>query len=288
MNLIVMESLEHSIHKKHHKKHISFKTDTNEIDTKDEPLSKLDILILNNGWNDKNENFIVSIGENAASYKYMHDQTANLYSSYGLILNMSMAILGVLLSADSLMNFSSSEPLRILQQILSFILALIVIMNNFLDYDKLVIEHKYSSNSFSILYHDIRNIMCTYRKDRPNAIKYIQNILKEYDHFEVSGPDISDSMLKKFKTKFKDSDISMPDITDKIQKIDIIIEPHTINDKFSINNQHNLGMIQDAFCIDGDLNENDNITVQNVKKYAGFQKHSDYEMSRFSRNIEES
>jgi hypothetical protein len=42
---------------------------------------KLDLIALNNGWNDKNERIIISIGENAASYKWMHERSASYYKT---------------------------------------------------------------------------------------------------------------------------------------------------------------------------------------------------------------
>ena len=45
----------------------------------DDVLHKADLMRLNNGWNDKNERIIISVGENAASYKWMHEKCANYH-----------------------------------------------------------------------------------------------------------------------------------------------------------------------------------------------------------------
>lgn len=263
--------------------------------TEDIQLDKLDILALNNGWNDKNEKFIVSIGENSASYKYMHEKVSFRYTIYDRIIKIFMTILTVIVMADYYTTIShENEYIRILQIILSSILAIISLIYNFLSFAELSKDHIHSASSFGIVYHDIRNIMCLYRKDRPNAIKYIQYAIKEYDHLEVNSANIPNWQLIDFEKKFKDKNISIPDIADRIQKIEIISEPgniksnNVINNKtnFTINNTNNLSNIQECFKIDGDLSENDNLTYSDlVKRKDNLNKQSEYEMNRFMSHI---
>jgi hypothetical protein len=133
--------------------------------------------------------------------------------------------------------------------------------------------------------------MCLYRKDRPNAIRYIQHAIKEYDHLEVNGPNIPNWQLSDFEKKFKDKNISIPDIADRLQKIEIISEPgnkiKVVNKtNFKINNTNNLTEIQECFKIDGDLSENDNLTYVDLqKRKENLNKQSDYEMNRFMSHI---
>lgn len=251
--------------------------DENCDENTEEILSKFDILVINKGWNSKNENFIVSIGENAAAFKYMHDKISHRYIIYDAILKISIAILGVLLSADSFFN----TQYIIFKQTILFILAIVGVINNFLDYGKSSIEHKHSSYLFSILYHDIQNVMCMYKKERPNAIKYIQHSIKQYDHLEVTGPDIPKSTLEQFKKSINDTK-STNDIVNKIQKIDIITEP---NSSFIINNRHNLSNIQDAFSIKGDLCEKDNLSLNDYNRVRGLNIQSEYEMNRLYSHV---
>lgn len=263
-----------------------------------ENVNKFDILLLNNGWNDNNEKFIVSIGENAASFKYMHEKTSVRYLLYDNIIKIGITITSILLSADTFIEiFQTNNVLQIFNKVVVFCLAIVSIIYNFLKYAELSTNHSYSASSFGILYHDIRNIMCLYRKDRPNAIKYIQNSIKQYDHLEVNGPKISNSTLNEFKKTFSNTNISVPDIADKIQKIDIITEPNNISSKieintdqkntvFNINNQSNLSQIHDAFKIDGDLSEHDQISIKQYNNYKNSDKQTEYEMNRFmSHNV---
>ena len=291
--------MEHSILKVNRRKiqnsdnidDISSDKSTSTEDIQLDKLDKLDILALNNGWNDKNEKFIVSIGENAASYKYMHEKVSFRYIIYDRIIKIFMTILTVIVMADYYTTISH-EYIRVLQIILSSILAIISLIYNFLSFAELSKDHIHSASSFGIVYHDIRNIMCLYRKDRPNAIKYIQYAIKEYDHLEVNSANIPNWQLIDFEKKFKDKNISIPDIANHIQKIEIISEPGNINNVinnktiFKINNTNNLSNIQECFKIDGDLSETDNLTYTDlVKRKDHLNKQSEYEMKRFMSHI---
>lgn len=270
-------------------------TDNDNINDNDK-LDKFDILEMNASWNDKNEKFIVSIGENSASYKYMHEKVAVRYITYDRIIKIYTTIATVVLTANFYTTFFQTSIVgSIVQTVIGTILSITSLIYNFLNYAELSKDHTHSASSFGILYHDIRNIMCLYRKDRPNAIRYIQHAIKEYDHLEVNGANIPDWQLADFAKKFKNKDISMPDVADRIQKIEIISEPGNYNIdvldnkiNFKINNDNNLKDIQECFKIDGDLSEKDNLTVNDLlKRKENLNKQSEYQMSRFMSNSDD-
>ena len=153
-------------------------------------------------------------------------------------------------------------------------------MNNFLDYGKSSIEYKHSSYLFSILYHDIQHIMCMYRKDRPYAITYIQNSIKQYDHLEITGPDIPKYILKQFKSDTSNN-VENEDVKSikSVKNTDDVVEP--LHNCFKINNRQNLSNIQDAFSINGDLCEKDNLSINDYNRSRGLNIQSDYETNRF-------
>ena len=275
-------------------------------------LTKLDIILLNNGWNDKNEKLVVGIGYNCGIYKQLHEQAAARYKTYNKIINLSLLIFSIFLTTDSILTLLQGEILIIIQKIFIFIIAIISVLNNFLKFSELSIQHAHSASSFNLIYNEIRNMMCIYRKDRFNAVKYIQNMMKEYDHLEISSPEIPDNLIKKMEDKIKkeNSNIQMP--TNQFREIEIIIDkPQDLDNiemgqmnikdknnnnnpkqlspnKFRINNMQNLTQIHDCFKIDGELSENDDIKLNqlhNYKKY-GLNLQTQYEMNRFMKGSE--
>ena len=252
-----------------------------EKNKNDNILNKLDILIINNGWNDKNEKLIVGLGYNAGIYKQLHEQTASKYNYYNKILTLSLLIFSVFLSADSIINLLNGSVLIIVQKIIIFIIAIISIFNNFLKYGELATEHIHSASSFNIIYNNIRNTMCIYRKDRQNALQYIQDIMKQYDYLEINSPQVPNSLIqkmdKKIKTniKYQNSNITMP--TDQFREIEVngSIDKTTYRSldnsekglsDFKINNMANIEKIYQCFAINGDLSEHDNITINDIQQ----------------------
>jgi hypothetical protein len=272
-------------------------------------FNKLNILVLNNGWNDKNEKLIVTIGYNCGIYKQLHEQSSRFYKKLNKIINLSLLVFSVFLTTDSIINLLKDDVLLIVQKIIIFIVAIISILNNFLKYGELSEQHLQASNSFNLIYNDIRNMMCIYRKDRMNAVKYIQQTLKEYDQLEISSPEISSRLLKnmekKIETDDKYKDFKMPN--NLLREIEVIVDKqedkNSLNDfemntlnvqqtpeikspKFKINNMQNIHQIHECFRIDGDLSENDNITMSELEYYKknGLDLQTQYEFNRFMKH----
>lgn len=268
-------------------------------------LTKLDIILLHNGWNDKNEQVIVGIGYNCGIYKQLHEQTSIRYKRYNQIMNLSLLIFSIFLTTDSILSLLQGEVLLIIQKVIIFIIAIISVIGNFLKYSELSIQHSHSASSFNLIYNEIRNMMCIYRKDRLNAVKYIQNIMKEYDHLEISSCEIPVDLITKIENKIKkeNANINMP--TNQFREIEVIIDdgvndnPSNIQmssmgatpkklspNKFRINNMQNLTQIHNCFKIDGELSENDNINLTDLENYRrnGMNLQTQYEFNRFMRH----
>jgi hypothetical protein len=225
-----------------------------------------DLMVLTNGWNDKNERMIISIGENAASYKWMHEKSSSTYQTVSQIMSIVMIIITTGLSAESIIPQSNSnQTITILRNIFTYLATVLSVLYNFLAYEKLANQHTGSAMAFSKLYHDIQQQMCMYRRDRINATKYVSDVLKQYDSIVVGGPPISQQTVQQYKVAFKNADISMPDIADRIQKIEIITEPsavpQTVSKDITLGNVCKLEQIHSAFQIHGDISDKD---IQNA------------------------
>ena len=216
----------------------------------DTKLNKFDILVLNNGWNEKNEKLIASIGENSEVYKWMHDKASHRYNLLNRLIGIVIVILNAVLSAQTtLTGVGSCETSSLFQKILIYIVTILAVINNFLRYQELSTHHKNASGHFSEIKHDVQQQMCNYRKDRENAVKYIQQTLKKYDSLISNSPSIPEYILKKLHHKIKNTDISMPD---RMQKIDITQEEENVDRQSAFNVAH-----YNPLNIQGDIQEND-------------------------------
>jgi hypothetical protein len=77
-----------------------------------------------------------------------------------------------------------------------------------------------------------------YRRDRPMANKYVSSALKTYDSLVIDGPSIPNHIISRFKATFANTEISLPDIADTIEKIEIITEPVNESNNSITNNKH--------------------------------------------------
>ena len=258
-------------------------------------------IIINNSWNERNEQIIASIGENAISYKWLHDQSSIFFKTTNTCLNIITILISTGLSAQTFFPENTTDnSLTISKRIFIYITNVLTITLNYLKYSELSIQHTASANKFSELYNEIRYTMCLYRKDRPMATKYIYEIIKKYDSLTMAGPEISLLILNRFKNRFKNASFSLPDIADGINKIEIITEqPYDSktnktydsktndsktndsktndyelkishnNPQTSTSNIRNINKI--SKCIDGDLTEED-LTCLNVSEINDLKK----------------
>lgn len=191
--------------------------------------SKIDLIHINNGWNDKNERLLVSIGENAASYKWMHEASSNYYNTIYNITSITLIVLSSLLSIQTIFpndtcNDSNNGVITIAKQIILYIVTILSFLQSFLNSQVLSQKHFFAAGLFSELYHDIQEQMCMFRKDRILAKQHVSQSLKKYDSLVVNNPDINWYVSRKFESTFGNKGISLPSIIDKIQKIQIITE----------------------------------------------------------------
>ncbi|NBU34183.1 SLATT domain-containing protein [bacterium] len=247
----------------------TFDTLIKDIDEKIEDLQspneeinleeKSELLSINNGWNDKNEHIIISVGENAASYKWMHERSANIQKNIHIALSLLSIVISTGLSAETILATSTSDVITELRRVCIYIVTLLSVLQSFLNAQKMSEQHIVYAGEFSKLYHDIQQQMCTYRRHRIPATEYLRVCLKQYDSLVVKGPDISQLVLGQFKRKFSNSDISLPAIADRIQKIEIVSENKNTGTKaINTNNMcNNLSEIHNAFHISGDISDND-------------------------------
>jgi hypothetical protein len=272
-----------------------------ESNSTDDVFNKTELMRLNNGWNDKNERLIISLGENAASYKWMHEKCASYNKFVYKLTNIFLIFLSTSLTAETIFpqettcTNNSLDTLSIIKKIFVYLVNLLSVLQSFFKSEVTGEKHLNASGSFSNLYHDIQQQMCMFRRDRINATKYVSDCLKQYDTLIINSPDINLHVVRMFKKTFKNTDISLPDIADKIQKIEIITEDVNNGDDYknmsissSKKNCNNLQEIHNAFQIQGDITDKEleNINYTDLRKKFLKQK-SEYEYNRFLQHSQE-
>ena len=278
-------------------------------------LQKLNLININNGWNDNNEKIIISIGENCASYKWMHENCAVYHKCINILMNLLSIIFTSFLTAETFVkDDASNENIIIIRKTITYLLSVISLLQNFLNSEMLNSKHIHASNEFSKLYHDIQQQMCRFRRERKNATKYVSECLKHYDSLVINNPDINNFVLYKFKKIFGNNNV--PSIEDRFNKIEIITEQTyqnkskkgsssdldggnlgggdsssssenytTFNVIKNVNN--NLSNINNIYKINGDISDNDLKKIDSIE-LKRFNEHKlRYEYNRFLQHSDE-
>jgi len=245
--------------------------DGNDLGDRSNLEHKMDVLALTNGWNDKNERIIISVGENAASYKWMHERSASWYKTINRILSVIMIVFSTGLSAETIIPTSNENlAVDVVRRLFTYVITLLSVLQNFLKYEKLSEQHMTAAMAHAQLYHEIQQQMCMFRRDRNNATNYVSTILKQYDSLIVNYPQISARVIQQFKNTFKNSDISLPDIADRIQKIEIVTEPIQMQPLTALDNGGSSGTGNNKGSkIEGSSGNKGNIDLNNSNKRYG-------------------
>jgi len=184
---------------------------------------KENVLLMNNGWNDKNEKILISIGENSASYKWLHDASGSLYSTISKAMSIALILITTSMTSITIVP-SGTIAIGIFNQVCTYIITIISILQRFLKYEQRATMHYTQSKEFERLYHDIQQKMSLYRKERGKAVSTMSKTLKVYDDLILNSPSISNYIVNKFKTTFKDANISIPIVAGNIDKIEAVDE----------------------------------------------------------------
>ena len=243
------------------------------------------------GWNEKNERIIISIGENAAGYKWMHEKSANMYKYINQVLSIVLIVFSAGLTAETVFPTVSSDPaVDIVKRVLTYFVTAISVVQSFLKYEQLSEQHNNAAGNFSELYHDIQQQMCMYRRERKPAVSYMAEILTKYDTLVIQTPIISKLIISQFKKTFQNASISMPEIADEIHKIEIVTEPseenHQNKRKFKFKTKsiemQQLNTQANPIC---NLSEIHEIT-QNEQQMRFLNQKDNYEYERFMKHNE--
>lgn len=232
-----------------------------------QPLNKLEILLLNNGWNPVNEKMLVKIAKNCQIYKHLHITAAEYYQRIDKGLKLSLLVCGILLSTDSIFGVLDRIYFVILQKIVVFITAGVSGINNFLKTAELAEKHTQASKDFLVIANDIKTVMSMYKKDRMNSVKYITLLTKQYDTLRDNSPRIPQRYLKNIEWFAKQKDYFDLDLTDI-----------TVTDQDQAEGSEE---IRDFFKTEtGDITQDDQITIDNLKSNV-IQQRLQYELDRF-------
>lgn len=253
---------------------------------------KLEYIEINNNWNDVNEQMIVSIAENAAGYKWLHEHSSKFYGVLNKLLGISLIFFNSALSTETFLRSEDNNSIESVKNFFTYFATAISVIQTFFRFDENAAHHKSSSISFSNLYHNIQLQMSKYRKNRESADIFLSNSLKELDSLILNSPTVSTYASLYFKYIFKGNKIELPDMRDLLNKVSVADDKRYPIRTVSIQANNStlkaperamtaLNSISQISCIQGDITDKD------VKEYRErLAKKIEFEQERFKIHME--
>jgi len=199
-------------------------TDKQELGSATATAAAPKVKRFNNGWTSELENLVADWADRAQCYRWMHDKTARVYSSYNQYMMIPVIILSTLTGTanfgmDSLFNDAGSKRIASLGiggvSILTGILSTVA---NFLRYGQGSESHNISSISWAKFGRFLTIELALNPNERMEAFAFLKMFRIELDRLIEQSPSIPDSIISSFKQEFRMmADVKRPEVTGAIE-----------------------------------------------------------------------
>jgi hypothetical protein len=237
------------------------------IDTEDKILSKIQTDLINNGWNEFNENVLKAICKNSLEYKHLHEKYSYNYKLFNKILSIFLLIFTTGLSADTTFNISGNSH-DIFTKIITYGTTLLTLILNFIKAEESSASHFTSSLLFAELYNNTLQQSCLTRSSRKNGVKYINEILEQYNNIISRSPTIKLTFIDELNSlKLINSGNSIEEVDNSLNKKDIVLNIDTTQQTKTNKKQidTNLTIIQKCVNDSQDISDKDMLEMSSIQ-----------------------
>lgn len=175
-------------------------------------------------WTNTLEEYFASTGEKAAGLAWVHKKAEAVYSNRRTYIDLPVIIgSGVIafLNAGSQSLFNDPKISSVALGVGSLAMGILNSFGTYFGWAKRAEGHRISAIHYSKLVRFITVELSLPRTERmtPNALlKYVKD---QYDRLAEISPMVPDIVIKEFQHKFKNENVSKPEETNGIHKIDI-------------------------------------------------------------------
>lgn len=178
-----------------------------------------------NGWTREIEDLMADWADKAACYRWMHEKTSRLYSSYDKALIFPVIILSTITGTA---NFALDSFLGDMPEIkkyaqggiggLSILAGIITTIANKLAYSKDAEAHRVAGTSWGKFNRLLCIEMSIHPDERMDAMNFLKMFRIELDRLIEQSPPIPEGTIKEFNQLFKGTpDVVKPEITGILQ-----------------------------------------------------------------------
>ena len=170
-------------------------------------------------WSNNMEDLLSGWGEKAAGLRFMHAKTGGEWKKFANTLSISSIVITSVASTLSLVATSIDDEQTkngVLFGVggVGLISALIQSFKKFYNAEEKAADHASISKQFGSFYRYMSLQMGMSREDRDPSDVLSAFALKEYERLQMEAPPLSGDSIKLFKSTFKNSEQSVPDIAE--------------------------------------------------------------------------
>lgn len=217
-------------------------------------------------WNEKLEYAVKEIGETSKGYKLMHIieaqntiRTYNVLMLFGIILG---PLSGLISGIDTAINATNdTDPtLSIISIVCAMMAGIITAIVKFGKYDEASNANKQAAARYTSIESNVRRQLGLYRKDRVQALPYIEWLETKFEELFLSAPLLPPRAYDKYSKTAKILGLSVPNQYDAIININTEYESIKINELI---NQKNIQVSKEKYSEENQPEEQKMIIYDN-------------------------
>ena len=179
-------------------------------------------------WNKEQEFYLKNLGEQSMAYTWMQEQTAMFYSKLNRYLGFLIIILSGVVGTNNFLDTELTSR-QILFGIIGYLVTILGMLNQFLKPMEVAQQRINIGNKFQDIYYDIKQQLAKSPDNRKDPDEYLESMTQRFIEVYDFAPTINGFIIQKFKSTFKDSNITMPLNANFIDEIKIFNETQDIS-----------------------------------------------------------
>jgi len=168
-------------------------------------------------WTREQEELLALWADKALCYRWLHDLAEKKFTRLNNIIQIPVIILSTITGAlnvgiDSIFPSSMKQYANISLGGVSLVTGIISTVGNFLRYAQNMESHRVSSIQWSKFHRNISAEVAIHPDQRQDAVEFFTINRAELDRLVEQSPSIPTDIIEQFEKRFKDTDISKPEI----------------------------------------------------------------------------
>jgi len=177
-------------------------------------------------WTREQEELLAEWSEKATCYRWLHSRSEKSYRARNYLFTIPVIILSTLtgtanFAMDSFVPEDNKQIAMAVVGSVNIFAGILSTLQNFLRYAELMESHRSSEVQWSKFGRNIAVELAIDPRRRKSASDFLKISRAEYDRLIEQSPPIDDTIIKSFKTTFKNIKIKIPDMCNGLDKCKI-------------------------------------------------------------------